>query len=194
MNKEFDRPTDSAPAATPSIFRVSAMNLPVNPGVERLGFVVSTESERFTLVLPSAWRHLALPHERAIRLGPADARVLVTVHFRNTPAAAGGMATAEFIRNGVLARFPGAAVTDEFPTRGLGSPGYGFDLEWRSSAGARQVARVAVATHEQGWIEAVLTAPASEIGRYHHDFSQVVGSVRRSGPTGKLNFQSVRPE
>lgn len=185
---------DGAPAAQPPGFKLALLSQELAPDLAVQALIATTASNRFTFIPPATWRYLAIPAESKVRLVGPSPDVMITLAFREDGSSETNELSNALVKSLIAENFPDSVVREEFPAMALGKPGKGFDVEWRSAAGARKVARVAYARFQGGTLEAVLIAPPNEITRYHHPLNALLLSLRRSPLAGKLAVQNIRPE
>lgn len=172
------------------VFRLSPLTQEVASEVTVPAQLLTTDSGRFTFVLPHGWRAQAFADKRQIRMAPPNSSILLTLSFRDGAAPA----TRETAKAAALSRHPGTTVVEEFPIMGFGKPGFGLDLESKSESGQRVLTRVAIVDYPGGELEAEVKAAPSVIGEFHHPMNTILLSLRHSPLTGKLQVQPLRPE
>ena len=101
---------------------------------------------------------------------------------------------AEALTEQALKRFPGAKIVEEFRLSALGSPGFGLDLEWRTTSGSRRKARAGFIPFAGGHLDCVLTTSPETSEQDCQSLNQLLLSLRSASLGATLDLPIITPE
>lgn len=184
-----DTPTNSAaaPASSPT-FSVS-----LRPGetigdyqVMRAFLTAGTNEIAFTI--PNGFRMDASNPDRIV-LTDGSSAIFITIRLSGPPYP-DAASQVDFFRGRALSRFPGAKIASQSSEIAANHSGPAFDLEWLSSSGSPQAARIAFIPCAAGVLEfSVLTQKAN-----FKDADTYLSSLMVSVRTNEAGKIVIRPE
>ncbi len=178
----------SAHAQTPGpgtfSVRITEQSLPPLPPVALVR--VTSGRQRLAFVAPRGFRHRSREgRSEVLLLSPADSCSLTLTLHPAQPATTPGVTpeaaaaeTAAHWRATLLAKFPGAAVVEEFTQHSAGTSGPAFDLLKPNSRGGDLKIRSAFLPLGGQVIELMLVASAASFEQDCHAFSEVAQTLR----------------
>ena len=182
----MDNPTNS------STLRVSLKSEEFRGGlngsqVQRVYLTLGTN--QFALAVPEGYRADA-SNPRKIVLSDFNYTSFITWRFIGAAPAGSDAFQDAFYRNLALNLFPGAIVTDQFSQGAASHMGPAFELRWRNSFGAEEIACVAFIPTAAGVMQFDLLASSSNFNAGRYTF-RVLLSTLCSNEKGKLKITPV---
>jgi hypothetical protein len=175
-------------------FHVSSVPRTIHGGINISTFVIAADTSQFSFLPPLGWNAQSNASEKTIKLVRPERGALITVRIIEDRIDPAVELTKETLRPILLSRYPSAKIVEELSASALGQSAPAFELDSRTSNNARQRIRVAFVPFPGGHLECALTASHDKTSREHHDFNQLLLSLRHAPLNGKLALQPVTPE
>lgn len=154
---------------------------------------VTTETNRFTFLLPKGFRLTSDDAERSLSLASPDAAGLIKL--RISERAGRGQTSQEKpelkpdkVRETLLESQSDAKIIKEFAASAGSLSGLGFELQWRSATGAMVSSRIAVIPFPGGILEFSQTALTQRLRQLDWPLNQIMLSFRQAPIQGRLDI------
>ncbi len=141
-------------------------------------YVLATEGRRFVFAPPPKWSVRPDAENKTIHLLPEDLRAGISFKITLEQNTAQPELKPEELRQEILERYPGAAITNEFKCYTSGAEGIVFDVRRLVQQKTMVSSRIAFVAFGGGRVEFELTANAERIADYHFVFSALLSSFR----------------
>ena len=148
-------------------------------------YVLVAEGRRFVFVPPPKWSVRPDAENKTIHLLPEDLRAGISFKITLEQNTAQAELKPEELRQEILDRYPGAAITNEFKCYSSRAEGIVFDVRRLVQQKTMVSSRIAFVAFGGGKVEFELTANAERIADYHFTFGAVLSSFRIDAATTK---------
>lgn len=196
-------PAAGKPATTDAPLKVAPLK--VSSTKESVGSIdtvtrvfVTTETNRFTFLLPKGFRLTSDEAEHALSLAAPDAAGLIKLRIseqagkeeasKENAAREKPELKPDKVRETLLESQPDARILKEFAASAGNLSGQGFELQWRSATGSMVSSRIAIIPFPGGMLEFSLTALTQRIRQLDWPLNQVMLSFRQAPIQGKLDI------
>ena len=141
-------------------------------------YVLITEGRRFVFVPPPKWSVKSDSENKTIQLLPEDLRAGINFKIKLEQNSEKPELKPEQLREEILERYPGAAITNEFKCYSSRAEGIVFDVRRLLEQKTMVSSRIAFVAFGGGRVEFELTANAERIADYHFVFGALLSSFR----------------
>jgi len=141
-------------------------------------YVLATEGRRFVFVPPPKWSVKSDSENKTVHLLPEDLRAGINFKIKLEQNSEKPELKPEQLREEILERYPGAAITNEFKCYISGAEGIVFDVRRLVQQKTMVSSRIAFVAFGGGRVEFELTANAERIADYHFVFGALLSSFR----------------
>jgi hypothetical protein len=190
--------TEAAPAAATEsakpAFDLQASEQTIPGAGNILRCYLTTETHRFSFVMPPGMRSTADPERRTISLTSSDFTCAMEVEIVEPKGQSVPSVQAEALRHVVLRRFPGGRILGEFTASAAGRGGPGFDVERTLELNSNLRARIAFVPFSGGLLEFKLTTTPEKFPAFQHRFNQWMLSFRVGPLHEPVEVQPVVPD
>ncbi|MBI4663661.1 MAG: hypothetical protein HY735_33080 [Verrucomicrobia bacterium] len=175
-------------------FRMSELSRTIHGGVQVSTLVVMTESNKFSFLPLGGWHTQTDSPQKKIQLSRFEGGSVITIGIDERIGLLSAEFSPEMARQKALQRFPSATIVEECALSCLGRSGPAFDLEWRTTSGARRRTRIGFLAFAGGHLECMLTGPPETVIRDCQALNQLLLTFRHAPLNGTLDLPSVTPE
>jgi len=175
-----------AAPVVPSLLQVSIVYEPVPnlPPVPRA--YVTTGTNQFAFVVPEGFR-VDASNPETILLTQNDYSCFLTLRIASPAPADPSDVKPDFCRALLSSRFPGAKISEAFSLAAANHSGPAFNLQWTTSGGVAQSARVAFIPSAAGLLEFSLVASPGKFSGGQPPFNSLLLTFR-TNEGGKLEI------
>jgi hypothetical protein len=162
-------------------FQVLRTTIPASEGNPIAGFLIITDSHRFTFVPPPGASVKALSQKGTIEIGFSDGRLPFKLEVVSQDASLSPLGTAQ-IQQQLLTRYPNAQITSTSECySGIGN-GFGYRIEYTTEAKAK----VVVMAHSIPFQGGLITVSQAALDEKHLAKRYVIGQLLNSLHSEKL--------
>ena len=141
-------------------------------------YVLIIEEWRFVFVQPPKWSVRPEAENKTVHLLPEDLRAGISFKITLEQNTAQPELKPQELRQEILERYAGAAITNEFKCYTSGAEGIVFDVRRLLEQKTMVSSRIAFVAFGGGTVEFELTANAERIADYHFVFGALLSSFR----------------
>jgi len=146
-------------------------------------------TNQFALTVPEGYQ-VDASNPQKIVFSDVNYTCFITCRFIGSAPAGSDASQDAFYRNLALSRFPGATVADQYSAAAPNLTGPAFELRWRNSFGAEEIACVAFLPTAAGVMEFDLLANSSNFDAGRYTFRVLLSSLR-TNEGGRLEITPV---
>lgn len=150
--------------------------------------LITTDTNRFTFILPKRYRLNTTDAGQSLSLAPEDGSALIKLSITEQASPEPPELKAETVRQQLLDCHPDASVVEEFGASAGSFSGLGFELQWRPANGAMLNSRIAIIPFPGGTLEFSQTGLSQRIRELDQALNQLMLSFRRAPLSGKLDI------
>lgn len=178
----------SETAAKPVSLKVTSMKEQVGNIDTVTRVFVTTETNRFTFIVPKHFRFHTDDADQSLSLTTSDASGLIKLRISERSGNETPKLSPQTVRESLLESHPDAKVMSEFSASAGSLIGVGVELQWRATSDAMLSSRIALIPFPGGTLEFSQTARAQGIRQLDQALNQVLLSFRQAPIGGNLNI------
>lgn len=173
----------------------SAGSMPLSVTLERLPVrsleplyrvYVTSETGKFTFIIPAGFRLRGDPADGKLKLGNLEGNCQITFAILDPAPCDSQPLNADNYRDLVQARHPKGKIIERLSPSAAERDGVGYDMQWQTTNKFAQCTRAAFVPSNAGLLEFSATSNPNDFSALRYQLGQVMATFQATTPDGKL--------
>ena len=169
-----------------SAFKVTLDQLPLHCTPPLFRAYVTTETGKFTFLMPAGFRIKGDASGRRLKLSNLEGNCQFTIAILDSAPCDSQPLNADAYRDVVQARHPGGKIIEQLCPGAAGRIGVGFDMQWETTNGFAQCTRTVFIPSAIGLLEFSVVSNPKNFPTLRSQLNRLMISFQSSTPDGKL--------